>query len=327
MHVDSITNRGTSTAVHEYAKFLSAQGHELIWSYNKNQLSNDSKAIKYFSNFHNLEGYDNFADYARVKSKELDWAYFLKRGDNDGLLIPGVQNNVHVVFNYYQPHGNQYAYISKWLAEYAGRQANTFVPAKIRHRIPYSKKTLDFVPHCVDMPKANESLRALWNIPDDARVCIRYGGFDTFDITWVKSCVQSLLENQHDYYFVGINTERFTDHPRAIFVPPILDPQEKANALSSADVFLHGRLQGESFGLSIVESIQSGLKTLVWGGGRDLNHLNLVPSSDIYKSSKDLYQKLMQIRRDDHGLYLNSRGNEFKVANVMPKFAKVFNLV
>jgi hypothetical protein len=326
MHSDSISNRGTSTAIHEYATFLSSEGHSILWAYDQNNFGNNTQAIRYFENFHNLVPYKDFQSLAKSRALGFDWAYFLKRGNNDGLIIPDVPNNIHVVFNYYQPHGDQYAYISEWLANYAGRQSNKFLPSSIRHKFPLTIKKQSYVPHCVNIPPATESLRNQWGIPDDSRVCLRYGGFDTFDIPWVKSTIVEILERFPDYYFVGINTEIFTNHPRAIFLPAILSVQEKANALYSSDVFLHARIQGESFGLSIVEAIQGGLRTLVWKGGWDRNHLRLVPKSDVYATPDDLFKKLSMVGASLRGDYLNPVGENFRPKNVMTSFKEIFKI-
>jgi hypothetical protein len=326
MHSDAISNRGTSTAIHEYASALSNEGHSILWAYNLNNSGNDIQAIRYFENFYNLIPYKNFHSLAKSKDLGFDWAYFLKRGNDDGLIIPSVPNNIHVVFNYYQPHGDQYAYISEWLANYAGRQSNQFLPGSIRQKFPLIIKKQSFVPHCVNVPPATESLRGEWGIPEDSRVCLRYGGFDTFDIPWVKFTIVELLERFPDYYFVGINTEKFTSHPRAIFLPAILSVQDKANALYSSDIFLHARTQGESFGLSIVEAIQAGLRTLVWKGGWDRNHLRLVPKNDTYGSSHDLLQQLSMVSGNSRSDYVNHVGEDYRPQRVMATFKDVFKI-
>jgi hypothetical protein len=326
LHSDSINNRGTSTAVHEYATWLEGNGYSVIWAYPKNSESNLKDSIEYFGKSHTLVSYSNFQSFAQSVSRDIDWAYFLKKGNKDGLLIPSVQNNVHVVFNYYEPHGSKYLYISEWLAAYAMRQRNLLLPKFLRHKVPCPTPKDMYVPHCVDIPAGTGSLRGQWGIPESARVCVRYGGEDTFDIPWVRLAVVEVLNRNPDYYFVGINTRRFTNHKRAFFFPPILDPQEKSNALRSADVFLHGRLQGESFGLAIVEALQAGLTTLAWHGGRDLNHRRLLESEHLYRSPVELIKMLEQVKVTKKPIGLSKIAEAFRPNQVMPQFEKLFGL-
>lgn len=53
-----------------------------------------------------------------AKQNSIEVMDFEKQGDNDGLLIPGCKNVVHAVFQYFDPHGDVYAYISEWLSNY-----------------------------------------------------------------------------------------------------------------------------------------------------------------------------------------------------------------
>ena len=94
--------------------------------------------------------------------------------------------------------------------------------------------------------------------------------------------------------------------------------------LSSADVVLHGRLQGESFGMVILEAMQAGKEVLSWKGGWDRNHVKLLAPECLYSNQKDLRRKL-SISQSPATVSLNvAKANEYRISSVMPRFKKVF---
>ena len=292
-HTGLIDDRGSIAAASEYIRSLNKEGHEIVWAYDKTDSGNRINAIRYYGKHFNLEGYNNFFNFSVAAKKKYDWSYFLKKGTNDGLSISNIPNNIHVVFNIYEPHGNKYAYISKWLADHSARQSNILIP-RGRSKVPNPFIKRLWVPFGVDMPLPNESLRSEWGISDEARICIRLGGETTFDIPWVQNVIIDLLENDLNFYFVGYNTNKFTNHKRALFYPAINSKQEKSNALHSADIFLHARKQGESFGMAILEAMQVKIPIIAWRGGWDKNHTKILSKESLYKNEKDLRLKLRQ---------------------------------
>jgi hypothetical protein len=324
-HSDHINDRGVCAAIHEYISCLSDQGHEIVWAYKKNNPSDSRAAISHYGFQHNLEGYDVFQTFSLAAEKRFDWAYFAKKGPSDGIQIAKIPNNMHIVFNYYDPHGEKYAYVSEWLAKAAARHTNQFVPMRLRSRVPNPfMKKLEFVPYSVDMPKPTESLRSKWKIPEEARICLRYGGEETFDIPWVQEVVKQKVETDSNFYFVGINTRKFMDHRRALFLPPINNKQDKTNALNSANYFLHARRQGESFGMAIVEAMQVGVPVLSWFRGWDRNHIELLAPESIYRNRSNLLSKLGN-DMNPKTLFSNSlKAEEFRPSRVIDKFKIVF---
>lgn len=324
-HTGLIDDRGSIAATSEYIKGLQDEGHTVIWAYDKFHQGNRNSAILYYSKFFNLEHYANFNEYSRSVSKRIDWAYFSKKGLNDGFLIPNVKNAIHVMFNVYQPHGDTYAYVSKWLADASSRQANFFIPIG-RSKIPNPFVKREWVPFGVDMPPATNSLRSEWGVPLDARVCIRLGGENTFDIPWVHKTVKKAIDNHRNFYFIGYNTNKFIDHPRAIFLPSINEKTEKSNALMSADIFLHARRQGESFGMAILEAMRLKIPVLAWEGGWDKNHTKILHRESLYKNEIDLYHKLINgISARSVSISFNN-SNLYSIPNVIQIFKDKFGI-
>jgi glycosyltransferase involved in cell wall biosynthesis len=284
MHVNSITERGTTSAILEYASGLQQHGILPVISWQSTHSTNNAQFVGHVvANFETCP-YSDFAE-IRDKSNDFDGAYFLKGGENDQKLLDIERNLVHVVFQNYEPHGSKYFYVSQWLAE------------QVYSSSKYSEISgpLEFLPHIVDLPQASQSMRGQLGIPKTATVGIRIGGYDTFDIKFAQNAVKYLLRINRNLFFVFVNTKRFTKHPRAIFLDPVLDKQLKSNYLQSADFFLHARSQGESFGIAILEAMSLGVPVLAWDGGLDLNHTKLLGVDSLYSNFLELTLKIQNI--------------------------------
>ncbi len=97
------------------------------------------------------------------------------------------------------------------------------------------------------------SFREKNNIPSSAYVYGRYGGYDTFSIEYVKDNIRRNLWKHKNVYFVFVNTEKFIEHPRVMFLEKITTDLEKREYILSCDAMIHARQDGETFGLSIAE--------------------------------------------------------------------------
>lgn len=310
-HLNSISERGTTTAAIEYAMGLHAAGKDVTFGYDLNNSTSHPLFIEKLGEQFPLLPYKDFFEFSHSCSPNFDYAYFLKSGENDNKLIPNIPNYVHVVFQRYEPHGDEYAFVSEWLAE----------EMRIRHS-QSTNNDFKWVPHIVDMPAPKKSLRESLGIPSSAICGIRIGGQDSFDIPFVVDLVVKLAKKRK-YYFIFVNTPKFIDLPNVIFLDTIYDKQIKADLLSSADYFLHARSMGESFGISIVEAMQVGIPVFAWNGGVDRNHTRLLPREMLYESAQDLKHKISNCRNFDSSLIQFSSAS-FRPLVVMSKFLEVF---
>jgi hypothetical protein len=243
-----------------------------------------------------------------VRQHSVDVMYFIKQGDNDGLLVPGCKNVVHAVFPYTEPHGDVYAYISEWLSTYA-----------TGGRTP-------FVPHMVRLPTdLHSNLRSELGIPEDATVFARHGGNDTFNIEGVHFVVQKIAEMRPDIYFLFLNTDRFCEPKRnIIFLDGTSDPLYKQRFINTADCMLHARLFGETFGLSIAEFSVSNKPVLTWDGSRERCHIEILGEKGLfYSTGVDLAQKILQFNRTVKRNW-DAYSANFSPEPVMRRFEEVF---
>lgn len=300
-HDNSLSERGTSVALFDYAWYnQEILGNESVIAFSRNNLCNNEEVItKFKKNFSSI-AYTNFyeVDYF-IDEIQADAAYFIKAGDNDGKFSKNTKNLIHAVFNHFDPHGDRYAYISEWLSD-------------------ENNKT-SFVPHMVNLPTPNKCLKTEWGISYDKIVVGRYGGYDTFDIHWVKDELLKFVHYHPNYVFVFVNTRRFTRHPNFVFLDAIIDRQGKANYLNSIDVFLHARLQGESFGLSIAEALYFNKPVLSWNGGTDKHHQYLLKDTGLLYDQSNFYEKLFGFSK-----FKIPSVEKFLPMPVMNKFSEVF---
>lgn len=302
-HTNDLGLRGTAQAVYDYAHFAETiLGWTSAVVYPSNAASNDPGIVAKFSSRFQITGYDRLEE---ISGSGADLTYFIKSGKRDGLLSPDTASAIHAVFQEFDPHGESYAYVSDWLAQHC-----------TGGRYPY-------VPHIVDLP-SGQSRRSVWGVPEDAFVFGRYGGYDTFDIDFVKRAVPKLLEDKR-IWFVFVNTERFIDHPRVLFRDAISRPTDKSDFILSCDAMLHGRERGESFGLAICEFLFHGKPVLAWAGGKDGNHRRILGSQPgaLYKDQDDLVRKALALVEGTDQDW-KALVAPFSPEAVMPRFAQVF---
>ena len=279
---EHLTERGTSNSTFDYAEAMERHGGiRAVMMHGINEDLVEGARQRWAARFETI-GYRDTAERAALVRQIKPVLYYYQRGQiGDERLFADVPVAAHHVFDHFPfPRAERNAYISDWLAHHmTGGKA----PA---------------VPYIVTMPAAERDLRAAWGVPAEAMVIGRHGGRDTFDIPFVHRAVARAVEARADLWFVFLNTDRFIDHPRVLFLDPIFDPVEKANFIASCDAMLHGRERGESFGLAMAEFLVLDRPVLCWAGGRDRNHLVLQPDPNhLYRTEAGLMRLLRTIGR------------------------------
>lgn len=311
-HTNTINYRGTTVAVADYARYnQEILGNESVITYCKTygqekDMGNVPEVIQALEKNFKVIGYRAGDLEKKIDSEKVDVAYFINSGAREELPT-NVKTVVHAVFQFNEPHGDRYAYISKWLSDtMTGGQT------------PY-------VPHIVDLPTPTGTYKKALGIRDDQIVIGRIGGYFTFDLPFVKECIRNFVEKdtKGQYVFLFVGTQPFMDHPNVRFVNEVHSLQKKANFINTCDAMLHGRLRGESFGLSIAEFLCLNKPVIAWNGGQDRNHLEMLKDSNtLYSNPVDLENILLNIK--DINQSWSDRVSEFKPAEVMKKFNEVF---
>jgi glycosyltransferase involved in cell wall biosynthesis len=141
--------------------------------------------------------------------------------------------------------------------------------------------------------KSTENLRKELNIPVDSIVYGRHGGSDTFDLQFVKESIVNVAAAQSNKYFLFMNTPRFCNLPNVIFLEGSTDMENKKKFINTCDVFLHGRRDGETFGLSIAEFAICLKPIMAWTQCTDDAHFQILGDKIIKYENKEHLVKLL----------------------------------
>ena len=307
-HSNQLGMRGTEVALYDYARY----NEEILG--NKSIIVSDSSkelsSLPKFESRFEVCLYDKFFDdcYPFMKQYGANYIYYIKSGENDGKLVPGIKNLVHAVFQTKDPHGDAYMYVSEWLADQMGAPS-------------------DFVPHIVDLPQPTRDYREKLKVSEDQIVIGRYGGRNDFDLPFVWKAVYDAVQSRSDLVFLFMDTRPFgPPHPNIIFVGGTHSVQNKSNFVATCDYMIHGRSHGESFGLAIGEFLFHDKPVIAWRGGLDKNHLKMLRSDGLfYDNNTDLQNILVRLQPNQNppGTSKNLV-KDFTPENVMKRFDEKF---
>lgn len=332
LHDNQLCERGTTTSMLDYARALRLRGHDVEISHWADSPANVLKVIEQIQSEFAIHPHKERYSLGELADR-FDTGYFIKSGQNDGLTLNSGHSLVHAVFQVHEPHGTRYAYISRWLADTMRNEVMEEDSPEPGHLISsncndaFSFEHLDLI---VDAASPQAGYRAELGIPEEAFVMLRFGGQDTFDIGWAQDTVVHMLERHRNWYFVGLNTNRFTSHDRALFIPMVMDPVEKASIIAASNVFITARGQGEAFGVAIAEALQIGIPVLAWNGGTDRNHIAMLNDlGGLFRRPWDLRRRLRKIAAGHDPSNVEARqarGNEFRPDAVTPKLESLLGL-
>lgn len=315
-HNNQLDVRGTTVAVTDYARYnQEVLGNESIICYDAclrpdGYRGDDPGVLDRLKQEFKVIPHQGVEDVKKiVEIEQVDYAYFLRSGNVD-FLPDNCKTSVHAVFQNYQPHGDQYAYISEWLAgTMASRNGLASMP---------------WVPHIVKLPQPNADYRAELGIGKDQFIIGRHGGRYSFDIPFVKQAIYNLLNNRNDIVFVFVGTEPWINHPNVKFLRDVQDLQSKSNLINTWDAMLHARADGESFGLAICEALYLNKPVLAWENGSDLHHTKVLENSGTLYNQGNVYEKLMNVKDFIGKEDWSKRVAQFAPDQVMKKFDQVF---
>lgn len=239
-----------------------------------------------------------------IKVLKIEGVYWIKAGYNDGKLIPGVRNMVHAVFNVHDPHSERYIYVSRWLSDQNGGA-------------PY-------VPHIVHLPEVEGDYRETLNLPPDALIVGRYGGFDQMDVPYTPNAIAKALDRNSNLYFLLMNTRYIGfDHPRVIYLEGTTDLEVKRAFMNTLNAFLHARTEGESFGLAVCEALLCDKPVITNLECRDRHHIQVLGDKGFYYTSEDELATILAHFEPD-GYKYSKLVEQFNPQAVMEKFKKTF---
>jgi hypothetical protein len=301
-HSNQLGLRGTEVALFDYAHYNETilGNISYVFAPANSDMSSFDKFKERFKD--RLILYNTFGELNLSSSYKVDAMYFIKAGYNDGLYYPGVKNIVHAVFDASDKHGDVYVAVSEWLG---------------------NKFNVDHLPHIVSLPTVTESFRSQLNIPEGDIVFGRYGGADQFDIPYLSDVLFAMAEAGR--WFLLMNTKPLTrQHPRILYLNPVIDLPTKTAFINTCDAMIHGRSEGESFGLAIAEFLHQNKPVITNINCRDRNHIHVLKDKGFYYASpNELYSILGSIEKKDYKV--KNLVSSFSPEIVMNKFKSLLN--
>jgi beta-1,4-mannosyl-glycoprotein beta-1,4-N-acetylglucosaminyltransferase len=306
-HSNQLCERGTEVAMYDYAYYNEKMyNNKSIIFYCKNNPNNNAEVIKKFELKFKCYAYENFSEIEQIiKDENIDYLYILKYGNKDELLVKSCPNLIHAVFTV-EPHGERYAAVSEFLSQ--------------KHN-----NTVDYVPHMINLPKCDKNMRQQLNIPNDAVVMGRYGGYYLFDIPLAHEAIKTVLKTEKNIYFIFANTNVFYEHPRVIYLNKIIDLEDKVKFINTCDAMIHAGSLGETFGLAIGEFSHCNKPIITCKSDVNNSHIDILQEKAIIFNSEE---SLVEIFKNIKNI-INTRSDwnaykDYNPENVMKKFFKVF---
>ena len=275
-HSNSMSLRGSENALWDYANFNETilGNHSVICHPAELENAENPTFAKWKARFPLVPYRTNAELSSKLRERESDVLYQIKPGPYDGFLVPGVKNCIHSMFLSDEYHGDSFVYVSRWASKVmTGREES-------------------FVPHFVPQLESKVGLRENLGISTKARVFGRHGGWDTFNIPFVREAVVRHARENPEDHFVFLNTEpiRGTERlPNVHYLPATVDVVEKSKFLATCDVMLHARLHGETFGLAVGEFAVLGKPVITFSESRERAHLDLLGNEAlVYQNCEEL---------------------------------------
>lgn len=318
--VRHFSERGTEIAIYDYAKnneeLLGNKSFIICFTQFAQKLINFPLERCSYDKFNNrfqiieINAIHEMADV--IKKHDLSFFYTLTYGGgndvyqfNNKHIWGNCKTIKHCVFDTTCPEGDFYISISEML----NKKNNTNVPV---------------VPHMIDLPNCHENLRNELQIPENATVFGRYGGFEEFNIPMAHHAIMEHVNSNNDCYFLFMNTQKFYEHPRIIYLDKNLDLNYKVKFINTCDCMIHARSIGETFGLSVAEfSIKN--KPIFTCNCGDLEHIKILgDKANVYKSKEELVHlfenaKSIANSRKDWNAY-----EWYSPVNIMNLFKHIF---
>jgi hypothetical protein len=120
-----------------------------------------------------------------------------------------------------------------------------------------ARDLLPVLPNIMPMHDTTDDMREELNIPKDAIVFGRYGGYNQFSIEYAKEAIRYVSSRKSNIYFVFMNTKPFMESTKnVIFLDGTRDLYKKRKYINTCDAMLHARDDGETFGAAIAEFAQ-----------------------------------------------------------------------
>jgi len=341
IHSDALSLRGDTTNSQSISIYLKLfYGIDSVVVAPSSQKQNSFLRINdLLSQGINVQLYDTQNHLNKIAQLEnVTHSYFLTSGKYSNLWIPDTKHLVHAVFNWYEPHGDVYAYVSEWLYLKATKDQRTrdFMEIEQERVLTSSPFRLfrnckvTWVPHTVVAKKGNgDQFRDKYSISSKFRIVGRIGGYDQFNDKAAMLGISKVLSKTKNIKFVFVNTKRFLDHPQVQYIDALND-NDKWDFYDAGDLFLNGRSMGETFGFSIIEPLMVGKPVIAPDRIRhprmDAAHMNILRRKALtYYSATDFARKVVKLVEENmESNFFSALVSQFTPENSIKRFYSEF---
>ncbi len=326
--IKHFTERGTELATYNYAKYNESilGNSSIIVAFNKKTNQKKEKFIntsrELFSKKFKIIEIQNIEDMREIIKKEkISFAYIQSHGFyrddfklNENIIWGECKTIYHYVFG---PMARQGSDIRCVIGKDLNRRFNKKIPV---------------LPYIVNKHIYYGDLRKNLNLSKNTTVIGRHGGFNTFDINFVKDTIKAVLKKRKDIVFLFLNTEKFINHKRVIYLEKTTSFKKKALFIDTCDFMLHARKDGETFGLAVAEFSVANKPVITYGRSKDKEHIRILENKSIlydnknqlfdilYKAKKEtLKNKNFNCYQDFHPEKVMCIFNEICLSNASPK--------
>lgn len=278
--------------------------------------------------------YEDIADMSRILEREqVDVFYSIKGGNKEEELVDTkvCKSCIHAIFQFCEPHGDVYAYVSEWIAR--------TMKEKHQHEFPALK--FQWVQHMINLPECHENMREQLGIPKDAVVLGRHGQTTSFNIPFVLKAINEIVDERKDIYFLLVNTDKISEvdgsslrhHERIIHLPAIYDLYEKVKFINTCDGMLHARVNGEASGHAVGEFSIKNKPVITWTGadvhkyfkwGYDGAHLEILKDKGIFYSYEQDIKTILRDFKPMPDKNWDAYSSFYNPTEAMKKFKEVF---
>jgi hypothetical protein len=308
-HIDI---QGTGVSLFDYCNFnQTILGNKSYMIYDVNHEANHPMAIEKFKKNNidliPLNGREDQKELEKaLEYLDVDAVYIQKTGKkDDGRFAKNKPTFIHCIGVKNEPHGTVYAYASEWLSYVC------------------SDNKIPVVPYMVHLPEHDENFRQKLNIPENATVFGRTGGYYSWNIPWVSDVICDVLQERKDLYFLFVQTHKFIDHERVLFCDSFADLHVKRKFINTCDAMIHARAEGESFGLACGEFSLCNKPVVTYEHSPEKNHIFTLKDKGIYYNSpENLKHIFLNFKKEDSKNW--NAYEKFSPNNVIQQFNKVF---
>ncbi len=312
-YASPLSLRGADVALFDYAHFNEEiLGNKSFIVSNGNEPNTNQESLERFNTrFGKVHFHSGIGEIDEIISRNnIEIFYAIKSGRDDGITSSIAKNCIHAVFRVHEEHGDVYAVVSEWMSR------------------EFTKGKYDYVPHIINMPNVNLHFRDHFNIPEDAIVFGRYGGFDTFDIEFAHETVVKIAKERDDIFFLFMNTDdsflRGEKFNNIKFFAGTADLKVKTAFINTCDAMLHARIRGETFGIAIGEFSSKNKPVITFARSEEQAHYWHLKHKGIYYYDEiQLYDILTTLKKNP-GYNYDAFSKEFSPEGVMEKFKNVF---